>query len=127
MDAPIQNRDRQGAGLHTLVRIALANFPFPASPEESVSLAEHSIGQAASERAGIVFFPECFIPGLRGVGKKVSAPDAAFLEAAWASIARAAAVSNVGVVLGTERIADGALLASVLVINPDGTQAGFQD
>jgi predicted amidohydrolase len=31
------------------------------------------------------------------------------------------------VVLGTERVADGALLATALVINRDGTIAGFQD
>jgi predicted amidohydrolase len=31
------------------------------------------------------------------------------------------------VILGTERVADGALLATALVIHPDGTLAGFQD
>jgi predicted amidohydrolase len=31
------------------------------------------------------------------------------------------------VILGTERVVDGALLATALVINPDGSFAGFQD
>jgi predicted amidohydrolase len=57
----------------------------------------------------------------------VPPPDAAFLERAWASVAAAAAKANVGVVLGTERLVDGALLAAALVINPDGSIAGFQD
>lgn len=61
------------------------------------------------------------------MGKGVPPPDAAFLERAWASIAAAAAKANIAVVLGTERVVDGALLATALVINPDGTLAGFQD
>ena len=108
-------------------RIALANIRFPVTPEESVALAEHAVAEASSEGARIVCFPECFIPGLRGVGKPVASPDAAFLERAWASIARVAGGAGVGVVLGTERIVEGGLMATALVINPDGTVAGFQD
>jgi len=110
-----------------MFRIALANIRFPATPEESVTLAENAIAQASIERAGIICFPECFVPGYRGVGKCVPPPDAAFLERAWSAIAAAAAKANLAVVLGTERILDGALLATALVINPDGSVAGFQD
>jgi predicted amidohydrolase len=110
-----------------IFRIALANIPFPANPEESVTLAEKAIGQASTERADLICFPECFLPGYRGLGKQVPAPDPVFLERAWAAVAAAAAKATLTVVLGTERIADGALLASALVINRDGTIAGFQD
>ena len=68
-------------------RIALANIRFPATPEESVTLAEHAIAQAAIERADIICFPECFIPGYRGMGKTVAPADAVFLERAWSVIA----------------------------------------
>ncbi len=54
-------------------------------------------------------------------------PDPAFLERAWSEIAAAAAKANVAVVLGTERIVNDGLLISALVINSDGTMAGFQD
>ena len=54
-------------------------------------------------------------------------PDPAFLERAWSAIAAAAAKADLAVVLGTERVVDGALLATALVINRDGTIAGFQD
>ena len=107
-------------------RIALANLPFPATPEESVTLAQHAIASAFTERAGVICFPECFVPGYR-VGKAVPAPDAEFLERAWSAIAASAATSNLAVILGTERIVAGALLATALVINRDGTIAGFQD
>jgi predicted amidohydrolase len=108
-------------------RIALANIRFPATPAESVTLAEQTIAEASIERAGLICFPECFVPGYRGMGKTVPPPDPAFLERAWSTIAAAAAKANIAVVLGTERVVDGALFATALVINPDGTIAGFQD
>jgi predicted amidohydrolase len=108
-------------------RIALANLRFPATPEESITLAEQSIAQASIDGAGLICFPECFVPGYRGLGKSVPPPDPAFLERAWSAIAVAAAKASLAVVLGTERIVDGALLATALVINGDGTIAGFQD
>jgi len=50
-----------------------------------------------------------------------------FLERAWARVAEAAARASVAVVLGTERVVDDAVLITALVINRDGTLAGFQD
>jgi predicted amidohydrolase len=110
-----------------LFRIALANLRFPASPEQSVALAEQAIDRASADRARIICFPECFVPGYRGVGKAVPPPDPAFLERAWSAIAEAAAKAGITVVLGTERLVDGALLATALVIGQDGSKAGFQD
>lgn len=109
------------------VRIALANIPDPATPDESVTLAEHAVAQASAERADLICFPECYVPGYRGLGKHVPPADPAFLQRAWSTMAAAAARGNVGVVLGTERVVDGALRISVLVVNRDGTIAGFQD
>jgi len=109
-----------------MFRIALANLRFPATPEESVKLAEQAIAQASTEGAGLICFPECYVPGYRGMGKVVPPPDPVFLERAWSSVAAAAAKANLAVVLGTERIVDESVLATVLVINPDGKIAGFQ-
>jgi len=108
-------------------RIALANMRFPSTPEESVRLVEQAIGEASLASAGIVCFPECFVPGYRGMGKQVPPPDPAFLERAWSTVAAAAAKSGVAVILGTERIVDGRLVITALVIDRDGTAAGFQD
>jgi predicted amidohydrolase len=110
-----------------VLRIALANIRFPATPKESVTLAEQAIAQASTEGAGIICFPECFTPGYRGMGKVVPPPDPAFLDRAWSAIAEAAAKAKLAVILGTERIVDGALFITALVINRDGTFAGFQD
>src|SRR5438876_11731213 len=110
-----------------MFRIALANIRFPATPEESVTSAEQAIAQAPIERAGLICFPECFVPGYRGMGKPAPPPDPAFLERAWSAIAAAAAKANLAVVLGAERMVDSALLITALVINRDGTIAGAQD
>ena len=110
-----------------MFRIALANLLYPPTPEDSITLAEQAIAQASSGRAGIICFPECFIPGYRGLGKVPPPPDAVFLERAWSAVAAAAGKTNVAVVLSTERVVDGGLMISALVINPDGTFSGFQD
>ena len=108
-------------------RIALANLPFPVNPEASVTSAEHAVVQAAAEGAGILCFPESFVPGYRGFGRTLPPPDPVFLERAWSAVAAAAAKANLAVVLGTERLVEGAPRITALVINPDGTIAGFQD
>lgn len=108
-------------------RVALANLPHPPTPDESVALAEQAIADAAAKNADVICFPECFVPGYRGLNRRVPPPDPAFLERAWSSVAAAAAKRNVAVVLGTERVAAEGVLISALVVDRDGTVAGFQD
>ena len=108
-------------------RIALANLPFPLTPDASVQQAVEAIAGAGAERVDVICFPECFVPGYRAPGKHVPPPDAAFLERAWSSVAAAAAKANVAVVLGTERVVEGRPMITAFVVNRDGTRAGFQD
>lgn len=108
-------------------RVALANLPFPATPQESISLAEQAISKASIKRADLICFPECYVPGYRGFGSSIPLPDPAFLDRAWATIAAAAAVADVAAVLGAERVVETGIVISALVINRDGTIAGFQD
>ena len=110
-----------------LFRIALANLRHPETARESVELAQEAIGEAARQDARIVCFPECFVPGYRGMGKQPPPPDAAFLQQAWATIAFVAGLAGVAVVLGTERIEGDTLLATAIVIDSDGSILGFQD
>ncbi len=110
-----------------LFRIALANIRFPGTPEESITLARQAIDQVASKGARVLCFPEGFTPGYRGMGRSAPPPSAEFLERAWSAIAESAAAAGLTVILGTERLLDGALLLTALVINADGSRAGFQD
>jgi predicted amidohydrolase len=108
-------------------RIALANLRYPGSPDESVALVQHAIAEASAAGAGLVCFPEGYVPGYRGLGHAPPSPDARFLERAWSDVSTAAARATITVALGTERLVDGALRMSVLVFNPDGSIAGHQD
>ncbi|HWR16120.1 MAG TPA: carbon-nitrogen hydrolase family protein [Terriglobales bacterium] len=109
------------------VRIALANLRFPSTPQESVVLAEAAIHEAGDQAADIICFPECFVPGYRGTGHPIPPPDQVFLADAWAAVAAAANKANVAVILGTERIVNGELLATALVVGRDGSIVGLQD
>jgi predicted amidohydrolase len=109
------------------LRIALANLPFPTSPDDSVAAASDAIVRAADQGAQIICFPECFVPGYRCVDRSMALPDARFLERARSAIAAAARASGIAVVLGTERIVDGGLRATAMIVDRDGMVAGFQD
>jgi predicted amidohydrolase len=109
------------------LRVALANVRYPETGEESVAIVEDAVSRAAGLGAAVVCLPECYVPGYRGLGKTPPLPDAGFLEGAWERVAAAAAKAGIGVVLGTERVEGRALLATALVIGPDGARLGFQD
>src|ERR1044072_7492563 len=98
-------------------RIALANIRYPATREESVTLAEQAIAEASRAGAEIICFPECYVPGYRTVNKQALPPDPAFLERAWSNIAAAAAKAEVTVILGTQRVTGDAVVLAALVIN----------
>lgn len=68
-------------------RLALANVPFAATPDESVVLAQRAIGDASAAGAELVCFPESYVPGYRAPSRPVAPPDADFLERAWSSMA----------------------------------------
>jgi predicted amidohydrolase len=111
----------------TTIRIALANLPYAETPDESVALAQDAVAAAAGRHADLICFPECYVPGYRGMGRQPPPPDAEFLERAWSAVAGTAADAGVAVVLGTERIVDGRPRITALVIDRDGTRLGFQD
>ena len=111
----------------TSVRIALANLRVPRTREESVDLAVSAVADAGRQGAGVICFPECFVPGYRWPGTTAPPPDPAFLERAWAAVAKAAAAAHITVILGTERVTDRGLQISACVFDPDGTIAGWQD
>ncbi|MEO8703931.1 MAG: carbon-nitrogen hydrolase family protein, partial [Kofleriaceae bacterium] len=110
-----------------MTRIALANIVYPATPEDSVERVVATVARATAAGAAIVCFPECYVPGYRGLGHAPPPPDPEFLDRAWTRIAEAAATSRIGVILGTERVVEAKLYATVLVIDDQGKRLGFQD
>lgn len=109
------------------LRIALANVRRGSTREESVTRATEAVAKAGAAGATIVCFPECFLPGYRTPDEPGLPIDPAYLERAWTTVAEAARAANVAVILGTERVVDGHPRLTALVINRDGTRAGWQD
>src|SRR4051812_19778800 len=109
------------------VRIALANIRVPATPDDSVRLATAAVADAGRRGAAVICFPECFVPGYRWPQARIPAPDPAFLDRAWTSVAEAAVSAGVAVVLGTERVTDRGLKITACVIGADGCTIGWQD
>ena len=109
------------------LRIALANLPYPDNRDDSIDKVVAAMGDASAAGAIVVCFPECYVPGYRTAARNLDTPDAAFLERAWSTVAAAAGRSRITAVLGTERVTERGLLISAVVINADGTIAGFQD
>src|SRR5215468_913990 len=104
----------------SIVRIALANVRPGSTPDESVALTRSAIQQASGEKAAIVCFPECHVPGYRMQHRALPPLDSAFLEEAWSTIAQAARDAKIAVVLGTERLVDGKARITTLVVDRDG-------
>jgi predicted amidohydrolase len=111
----------------TTIRIALANLRAAPTRDESVTRARDAIRRAGDAGALVVCFPECYVPGYRVASRPLPPPDVVFLESAWAMIAQAAKEACVAVILGTERIVDGAARLTAVVFDRDGTMLGVQD
>ncbi len=111
----------------TTFRLALANLPFPTSGDEALAMALKAIREAGEGKADVVCFPESFIPGYRAAGRDVEPPSESFLLDAWEKVSAAARAAAVVVVLGTERIEQGRLFISALVVDASGAKLGFQD
>ncbi|MCE1174693.1 MAG: carbon-nitrogen hydrolase family protein [Propionibacteriales bacterium] len=111
-----------------MITIALAQLAYPTSADAAVETAVAAIADAAASGAAVVCFPECYLPGYRAAGRgNPRPPTAAWLEAAHARVLEAAAASHIAVVMGTERLVDGAHRITTLVAGPDGTLLGWQD
>lgn len=110
-----------------MTRVALANLPFPTSPDDAVEAAITAIEAAAVAGADLICFPECFVPGYRALGAPVPAADPQWLEAAHRRVSAAAGKHQITVVLGTERFVDGRLRITALVVGPAGDRLGWQD
>jgi predicted amidohydrolase len=108
----------------TPIRIALANLPFPSTPDDALARVERAIAEAAGQGAAVVCFPECYVPGYRALGAPVPPADPVFFARAHAAVAAAAGRARIAVVLGTERFVEGALRITTLVVGPDGQPLG---
>jgi predicted amidohydrolase len=107
------------------VRIALASPRVAATVDQGIANVERLIAEAASRHAGIVCFPEAYVPGLRGQDFEV--PDYGPADQARTEEAVRAAARRHGIaaIVGMERLAEGRQVAA-LVVGADGGVLGWQ-
>ncbi len=106
--------------------IALAS-PRPASSfDDGIERVERFAAEAAARGAGIVCFPEAYLPGLRGQGFDVPPYGAAEQERAVESARELARSRRIAVILGIERIVPECRQIAAVVIDACGEVTGFQ-
>jgi predicted amidohydrolase len=109
------------------MRIALATLRYRRDPDEALRCVQNALENAARQGAKLLCTSENYLPGLRGVEFDVAPPDPAFLARAERTLRETAASTGVGAIIGIERKMPAGLLASAIVVAPDGRLLGYQD
>jgi predicted amidohydrolase len=106
--------------------IALASPCIASTLEEGLEKIRQFMSEAAAQGAGIMCFPEAYIPGLRGQDFEVLPFDQTQQERTLQAVAQWARTYAVATILGTERrIAAGRQIVS-FVIDARGQIQGYQ-
>lgn len=108
------------------IRIGLASVPNPHGLDSRMALVDEYVRRAAEQQVAIVCFPECFLPGLRGMDFDVLAYDHAVQVRTLASVQEIARDTGVAIIMGMEWQAENGQLNTAAVISRDGSLQGFQ-
>jgi predicted amidohydrolase len=109
------------------MRIALATLRYRHDPDEALRCVQNALENAARQGAKLLCTSENYLPGLRRVEFDVAPPDAAFLARAERALRETAATTGVGAIVGIERMMPTGLIASAIIVAPDGRLLGYQD
>ncbi|MDQ3413175.1 MAG: carbon-nitrogen hydrolase family protein [Chloroflexota bacterium] len=107
-------------------RVALATLPMPESVEDGVRRVTRALREAAAQHVAVVCFPEAYLPGLRGFGWPVPAPDQRRQEEALEAVRAAAGACGVAAVLGMEWETPPGLHNVAFVVSGTGDVLGYQ-
>jgi 5-aminopentanamidase len=116
----------QGDASHSVVRIALASPPFPASIDDGLAWVKRYTHEAAQGGAEIVCFPESYIPGMRGIDEPVGPHDPTALAAAAASARQLARECGLAMILPMDWDHPQGIENTALVISKAGELLGRQ-
>jgi predicted amidohydrolase len=106
--------------------IALASPCVASSIEEGLNKIRHSLSEAAAQGAGIVCFPEAYLPGLRGLDFEVPPFNQALQESSLRAVAHWARTYKVATVLGMEWLTTVGRQIVAVVLDASGEIKGFQ-
>jgi predicted amidohydrolase len=106
--------------------IALASPRVASSVEQALDTIKQSIAEAAAKGAGIVCFPEAYLPGLRGLDFDVPAFDEKQQAQALHTVRRWARSYKVATILGMEWLTNNGRHIAAVVVDADGQVQGIQ-
>jgi predicted amidohydrolase len=106
--------------------IALATPRVVSSVDECLDKIRQSVSEASAQGAGVVCFPEAYLPGLRGLDFEVPPFDAAQQESALRAVRQWAREYGIATVLGLEWHADAGRQIASVVFDSRGEMRGRQ-
>ena len=106
--------------------LGLATPRVACSVEEALDKIKQSLSEAAAQGAGIVCFPEAYLPGLRGLDFEVPPFDEAQQERALWAVAQWARTYQVATVLGMEWLTSEGRQIAAVVLDANGEILGCQ-
>ncbi|PWK80055.1 putative amidohydrolase [Mucilaginibacter oryzae] len=108
------------------MKIAIASPPFPQSINDALNQAEKLIQEAAEQQAGIICFPESYIPGYPGMIAEPEAKSPAILQQALDKVCTIASANNIAVIMPMDWYGDEGLLNIAHVVSNKGEVLGYQ-
>lgn len=109
-----------------MMKIALASPPFPKSINDGLYWIEKLIKDAVKQHAGIICFPESYIPGYPGMEFNVEERSPEKLLSALNKVCELAAENSIAVIMPMDWYHPGGLLNLAHVISGAGEVIGYQ-
>jgi predicted amidohydrolase len=106
--------------------VGLASPRVAKSLEDGLERVRRLVAEAADGGAGIVCFPEAYLPGLRGQGFEVGPFDRESQERALAAVAGWSRQYRIATILGMENVTDRGRQIAAFVVDADGRLLGCQ-
>lgn len=106
--------------------VALASPRVAGSVDEALATVERFMAEAAARGAGIVCFPEAYVPGLRGMDFEVPPFDRREQDRVAAAAVQWARDYQIAAILGMEWHSDAGRQVAALVVNAGGEILGCQ-
>jgi predicted amidohydrolase len=106
--------------------VGLASPAVASSLDEGLDKIRRLLSDAAAQGAGIVCFPEAYLPGLRGQDFEVYPFDPADQERALEAVASWAREYGVATILGMERLTPAGRQIAAYVVDGRGLLLGYQ-
>jgi len=108
------------------MKIALASPPIPPSLHDGLTQLEKLVKEAATQQAGIICFPESYLPGYPGMAYSQEDRTAKSLEAALHKVCAIASQNSIAIIVPMDWHTPAGLQNVAQVISAKGEVLGYQ-